>query len=498
MDGHTETFEQQSGGGRYLEALREHWPYILATVVLALLAAALYVRTAENRYEAEADVLVTPVSGDTLLGIPVLREDGLSRSVVTAARLVRTPAVADLVKRRLQLPQARDQVRTLVDVTPQEQSNVLTITAEAATPDRAARVANAFALALVDQRTTEFHSAVRAAVDRLTRRLDRLPEARRTSSEASALSERLGDLQQLLGARDPTIRVVSEAAAPAEPVWPRPTLTLVVALVAGILLGMGIAVAIELLNPLVLRDRDLARDYGWPVLARMPAMTDRQAEDMLAGRRVVPAEAHRALRHVAVAALASRSRAKGPRTMLVTSAGRGEGKTLSAVNLAVVLASSGRSVDLVDGDVRRPRAAELAGGSPDATAGAGDGRLRVLEAHTIDAPLPLDESDRIEGLLDQVDSHADVIVFDAPSPTEDADALAIAPAVDAILVVVRLGRTRRDGLRELAHLLARQGGSIAGFIVVPRTRVWHAARRLTAPNRSAGRRRKPARASASA
>src|SRR5215216_2412676 len=87
--------EERQGTARYLQALAQHWPFVIGSVVLAVAAATLYLATAESRYEAHADVLVIPVSLDdeTFIGIPLIRESGEGRSVLTAARLVERPEV---------------------------------------------------------------------------------------------------------------------------------------------------------------------------------------------------------------------------------------------------------------------------------------------------------------------------------------------------------------------------------------------------------------------
>ena len=92
---------QREGASRYLGALREHWLLILTLVVIAVGSAAAYSYTAPKKYKAEADILVTPQGSDTLSGLPVIRDtNGLTSGVLTAARLIQTPQVADRVRER--------------------------------------------------------------------------------------------------------------------------------------------------------------------------------------------------------------------------------------------------------------------------------------------------------------------------------------------------------------------------------------------------------------
>ena len=137
----------------------------------------------------------------------------------------------------------------------------------------------------------------------------------------------MGALRTLVGANDPTLQIVSRAVPPESAAWPRPVLSVVVALLAGLLLGMGIAVAIELLNPLVLAETDVLERAGPPVLARVP-------------RTAKAASAYRGL----WANLTSRSDDRhAPEAVLVT----GDGAPLVTVGLGTTLALAGRRVALV-------------------------------------------------------------------------------------------------------------------------------------------------------
>ena len=263
--------EERQGTARYLQALAQHWPFIAGSVALAIGAAILYLATADSRYDAHADVLVTPVAVNdaTFVGLPVIRESGEARTVLTVARLVETPQVADNVRRQLRLRATRDELFDSVRVDPQEQSNIVTITGESASAEEAAAIANAFAAGVISERTRVFQRQLRQIVTRLSRRLADLPAASRGEGEGRALADRLGELRGLIGAQDPTLQIASRAVSPSEPSWPRPLLSLIAAGLIGLVLGVGIAIAIELLNPLVIRDEDILEEH-LVLLARVP------------------------------------------------------------------------------------------------------------------------------------------------------------------------------------------------------------------------------------
>ncbi|MGI8420859.1 MAG: hypothetical protein ACR2MU_01125, partial [Gaiellaceae bacterium] len=293
-------------------------------VVLAVGAAAAYSFTAAKRYEAETDVLVTPVSSndDTFVGISLLRESSdQSRAVLTAARLVRTPQVAEAVRAQLHSSLGRDALLAAISVTPLGQSNIVTIVGKSSTPQRAADIANAFAQQMIAARTATFQSQLQTIIRRLQAQLDALPPLTRSASATGvAIAGRLGALRGLVGSPDPTLQVSSSAVPPEVASWPRPVLSIAVALVASLLLASGAAIALELVSPRVNREDELLLEQRLPILTRVPKLSKRVVRGYLTGRSPLPGdvrEAYRTLR----ASLASSGRDHGfPQTLLVTSA----------------------------------------------------------------------------------------------------------------------------------------------------------------------------------
>jgi capsular exopolysaccharide synthesis family protein len=482
--------EERQGTARYLQALAQHWPFIIGSVGLAVLAALLYLATADDRYEAHADILVTPVAinDTTFVGLPVIRESGEGRGVLTAARLVETPQVADAARKQLRVRATREELFGSVHVEPQAQSNIVTITAEGGTAKQAAAVANAFAAGVIAERTRIFQRELGQVVGRLSRRLAALPETSRDVGEARAVAERLGTLRGLVGSRDPTLQIASLAVPPAERSWPRPVLSLAVAFFVGLLLGVGIAIALELVNPLVLRDEDVL-EQRVPLLARVPQMSIRDLQGHLQRGATVGGDVRNAYQLARVNVSAALDNGGGAGTILVTSAVRGEGKTAAAVNLALVYAQAGVRVVLVDADLRRARLGrvfglqtsqpglrelllgEVAAEDTLASVPAYHDRLRVVTARPDDSgAVDLLQSKRIDAVVEELRAHADIVIFDSPPVTEVADALPLAAAVDAVVLVVRYGRTRREKLADARLLLGQLGVVPAGIVAVTRRR----------------------------
>jgi succinoglycan biosynthesis transport protein ExoP len=469
-----------ASGANYIQAIRNHWLAMAALVVVAVAAAVAYSAQSGKRYDAEAVLFVTPLpSGDdALTSVGVFREvgSGAATSVYALGRILSTPNVVDEVKVRLGEPQAtRSEILDLVTINPVQQSATVSIVASSRTPERAAEIANTFADVVVAKRGTQIQRELVAARKRLRARLgSALP------SEALAIQSQLAELDSFTDTGDPTLRILARAVPPEAPASAGQVLIIVIAILAALLVGVAGAFLLEMLLPRVRRD-DAALQRV-PILAQVPRARGRAVRGYLNGSGTLPGdlwEAYRILR----ASLSSSS----SRTVLVTSAIQGEGKTMTSVNLAIALAASGQRVVLVDGDLRRPmvarafRISPTAGGfaellferaKPDdvlvAAPGYGD-RLRLLLAGS-ERPLDLLERRRIQSMLDRLRSEADVIVVDSPALTEFADAIALADAVDTVLVAVRLGHSRRDKLAEVERRLAQHRIIPAGFVVTVRGR----------------------------
>jgi polysaccharide biosynthesis transport protein len=480
----------QQGGLRYLQALREHWILIAAVVIAAVATAAVYSLTAPKRYKASTDVLVTPIAAndETFVGISVLRETTQSRSVVTAARLIKTAAVANEVKSKLHLPTSTGALLGKIEVKPQEQSNIVTIQATAGSASEAANLANGFAEALIAQRSQQFQQELAAVINRLRDRLDAIPLTEANAGEAGAIQGRLGELASLVGAKDPTLQISAPAVPPGSPSWPRPKLSVAVALLAALLLGVGIALALEYFNPLVRREDDLV-EQRLPILARIPRLSSRVMRDYSMGREPLPSDFKESFRVLRATVATAGADGKLPRSILIASASPAEAKSVTAVNLSIVLATAGARVILVDADLHRPMVSSLMhvpprreglvefaenGLSPSKVltpAPGYDENLRLLLARPHSSSrLEVIRPDQMRRAIEVLQNDADVVVIDSPPLSAVADALTFSEGVESVILSVFLGRTRRDKLNDSMRMLAHVGANVLGFVVVDRAR----------------------------
>ena len=248
----------------------------LATLTAAGAAAtAGYALTAPKRYRATAELLVSPVSvsDPTFTGLGVLRDSGGKRTAAgSAAALVRSPQVADAVRSQLGLTRSRDSLLGNLHAHVVDSSDVVAVSYEDTSATGAAQLANAFADALVSQRTASFQSQLTSAIQRTSALLSASPGD-------AALQRRLVSLRSLQGQPDPTIRQAAQASAPASASWPN--LPLLVGLGAAAGLAAGILAALLLLLPRVRRARRV-ESYDRQVPGRLVKRFDERIDALIA------------------------------------------------------------------------------------------------------------------------------------------------------------------------------------------------------------------------
>lgn len=169
-------------------------------------------------------------------------------------------------------------------------------------------------------------------------------------------------------------------------------------------------------------------------------------------------------------------------TLMVTSPATGGEKSITAANLAVVMAQGERRTILVDADLRRPALHEIFGVSNerglttmfvDSQARARPSLIEVgVENLWLlpSGPLPPNPADllgsrRMEEIIAVLRSQADVLIFDAPPVLAVTDAAVLGMKVDGVLLVVTAGRTRREQARQARELLERARVRVVGAVL---------------------------------
>jgi Mrp family chromosome partitioning ATPase len=465
----------------YWHALRTHWLLIVTVTALALVVALLVIVTASKRYDAEADLQIQPLptfQNGPLQGLPpFVQPADTSCACVTAARTFSSPAYLGAFHRKLG-PRADN---ASISVTPLSQADIVALQVSSSNARHAASVANKFSSFLIAKRKAVFQQALTQKIALIRVQMQSVPPL---SAQYATLAASLAELKTFVGSGDPTIVSLTAASIPAAASWPRPTMTLAVALLVGLLLGIAAAVALEVISPRFTREEDLTQAHRLPVLARIPRLPARAVEGYFLGQAPLPREAWKAYRTLrAVLSNAGGDGDRFPASIAITSAGPGDGKTLTAVNLAIALSSAGLNVTLVDADLPRPMVGTVFNivghrngvvhllNNPEA-ARTGEvtaplhARLKLLLASEEQMhELHLFDTQRVRQMLDRLSRDSDVVVIDTPPLPEVAEAVAFADASEAVVVCVRIGHTRRDKLAELRDLLGRRGVVPLGFFV---------------------------------
>lgn len=281
-----------------------------------------------------------------------------------------------------------------------------------------------------------------------------------------------------------TTTVTDRATFNDSPASPKLLLNYAAAAVIGLLLGIALAVLRDLLDHTMKTFEEVEQVAGAPVMASVAFDKSVQRTPLLSDVQGFSprAEAFRLLR----TNLQYLDLDEQPRALVISSPLPGEGKTSTSTNLAVALAQAGRRVLLLDGDLRRPRIAELL----DLESKVGlttvlVGKTTLAEsiqvhqptglAFLAGGPIPPNPTEVLQAaatraLIERVRDMFDIVIIDAPPLLPVADAAILARAADGALLVCRHGKTTEEELAGAATRLETVGARLFGVVVnmVPR------------------------------
>jgi capsular exopolysaccharide synthesis family protein len=292
------------------------------------------------------------------------------------------------------------------------------------------------------------------------------------------------------GFQNSAIRIADSARPALKPVFPDIPLNLLLAFLFSALLAVGAAVVSDMLDKTIRDPEQVARTLHTEVIGSLPLMKSRPAlsagglrapskigdkasEDDLSGFN----ESVRTLRNSILLSNFDRRY----RSLLVTSAAPGEGKTTTAASLAAAHAEQGRRTLLIDGDLRRPSVHRnfdipsvvglsnvLMGEIPWREA-----RVRIDSVPQLDV-LPAGPPSRraadligrgLTELLEEAASEYDLVILDAPPLLGFAEPLQMATAADGVLVVARAGQTSRKAVASVLATLHRLRAHVVGVVL---------------------------------
>ena len=263
------------------------------------------------------------------------------------------------------------------------------------------------------------------------------------------------ELRVVANSRTNNVRVVDRAQVPATPITPNHRRDWAYAVALGLALALGMAFGIDYLDDTVKTPEDVTRRLKLKFLGLVPIVSG-TSHPLISGP--VPhdfGEAYRSIR----TALAGQFPGDGARVVAVASSQPLEGKTTTAVNIAMALAVGGARVLLIDADMRRPsvhKALRMTNDRGLSQLLAGQARMREVVQRTHDPnllaitagrtpanPSELLASDRMRALLTGLETGPfDWIIVDTPPVLAVTDAVILAPLVGAVVFVIGAEMTR--------------------------------------------------------
>ena len=301
------------------------------------------------------------------------------------------------------------------------------------------------------------------------------------------ISQRIEEISiNQMGGQGEQVFVIFPAETPTTKSWPQPLKHLFLGGILGTLLAIGACFFLDYMDT-SLKSADEVEDIlGCGILGAIPRLqedtTERSGLDLIAveDTKGSLAEAFRIMR----TSLSFASPGKQIRSLVVTSSLPREGKTLSAINLAITHAIGGKSVLLVDADMRKPRVHEslglsnkqglanmltTSGGDLPIESCIQDTHIEHLSTMTSGGippnPAELIDSSRFDEVVKQLETMYDLVIFDSPPGNPVIDAMLVAKHVDGMVIVSRLHTTPSGALEQLSGLVRTSGANLLGAIV---------------------------------
>jgi succinoglycan biosynthesis transport protein ExoP len=473
---------------RILGFLERRVLLIVACTVIP--AAAVYVisKPKQKRYTATAYLVFNEKQpGQPVAHLPVKSSSGqqLQRNInVTLVQLLDTAKTAGIVH------VSKQAVDAALSVSAPNTPQMVDVSAKAGSPGLAERIANTYAEEFVAEQQKINHSYYDSALRRVAKTLAALFSKERSSRVGRGLQGLA--LAALADLRSGKVRLARAASARASSSSSRYENTILAAAL-GLLFGLAVAFLLEHFDWRIRGPEELGAIYRLPLLGAVPesrALARASEPGSRAGREALPKPESDAF-YLIRARLRYFNFEHELRTLLVSSAQSGDGKTTIARELAVTGASMGSAVLLIEADLRRPSLAaqfDVAAGPGVIDVVSGSVSLwRATKPVAIDQPpgvpsrpLAIDvlvagdrspanpaeviESPAMAALLEQAQEAYDLVVLDTAPLSDLADAFPLLRKVDGVVVVARMRRSQRPAAERLRETLDRVGAPVLGVV----------------------------------
>jgi succinoglycan biosynthesis transport protein ExoP len=294
--------------------------------------------------------------------------------------------------------------------------------------------------------------------------------------------------------RTGNIRIIDRAEVPRYPVKPKKRLNILLAIIVGLVTGIGLTFFFDYLDNTVKIPEDVKQYLKIPYLGSSPLFSAKgkgnPEEDTnpelvtLHSPKSTASESYRGIR----TSILFSSAESAPQVILITSAGPLEGKTITTANLAVTMAQPGSKVIILDCDMRRPKMHKVFGmardqGLSNLLAGSSDMDKSIFHTQVPNldiipcGPIPPNPSEmlgsaRMATLLNDLRKQYTHILIDSSPSTAVTDAVVVSKSVDGVVLVIRAGATAREivknGIAQFEAVGARILGAVLNAVDVGR------------------------------
>ncbi|CAI7623176.1 unnamed protein product [Penicillium discolor] len=402
---------------------------MLVLLLIGVLAGAAYALAQPPRYVASTQLYVSVRSEGAATGDLVQGTTFARQMVTTYVDVIGTELVLQPVIDELGLDTTVTGLASQVTATTPLNTVTINITATDTDPERTAQIAN--------QTAISFAAAVQNTLEK--------PTAEGATSPVS-------------------ITVTDPATAPTAPSSPNVPLLILLGGLLGLGAGAAIAVLRQILDVRIHTLHDLEQITDRPMLGGIAFDPEAQKRPLIvhADPRSPRSESFRTLR----TNLQFLRVDSGPRAMVVSSSGPGEGKSTTTANLAIALAETGVRVALIDGDLRLPRIADYMGieggvDVADALQKWGPNQLGPVPPN----PSELLGSSAMDQMLSSMTEYFDYILIDAPPLLPVTDAAVIGKKTSGVILVAASGKTKKQELAGAIRTLETAGVAMLGTVV---------------------------------
>ncbi|MEZ4683759.1 MAG: polysaccharide biosynthesis tyrosine autokinase [Caldilineaceae bacterium] len=497
-----------------------HWAWLIVLcTVVAGGGAYIFSMLSVSVYQASTTLLIDQARDPNASYQDILSSERVAR---TYAELMQRETTMNQVANQFGVdPAILDDVITSITVTPLRDTQLIKVVVEGVSPEYVAAVADTlprvFITEMNDVQTQRFDESKRSLEEQLNTlnseielhqvAISEIGQSR-TAEEEVRLGQMRNELAQYQSSYANVLRsyeelrltevqstdsivVVEQAKIPTRPIRPQIMLNTLILALVGAALAVGTIFLIDYLDDRIRSPHDLHSVVNTPILGTI-ARIQRESSSLLGHSELARTEgliaatqprhpiteAYRSLR----TNLQFSSVDDSLHSFLVTSATPGEGKTTTASNIAVVLAQSGRSVLLIDADIRKPQQHKIfeqpkTPGLTDALL-AGEAPLELFVRETAvenlriltagkDAPNPAEllGSQRMQQLVAQLRRQFDVLIFDAPPLLAVTDAQVLAKHTQGVLLVINTEKTPRAMVARAVEALERANARLFGTVL---------------------------------